>query len=56
MVKNVFEKITRAEAAKLAPCKICVPVFVAGAMQKPKTTRGQSAVLMPIGILSFQTH
>ena len=39
MVKNVSEKITLAEAAKLGlePCKICAPFFVAGAIQKPKT-------------------
>ena len=47
MVKNVSEKITPAEAAKLglAPCKICAPFFVADAIQKPKTTQGQSGTV-----------
>ena len=51
MVKNVSEKITLAEAAKfgLGPCKICAPVFVAGAIQKPKTTQGQSATVQCSG-------
>lgn len=39
MVKNVSEKITLAEAAKLGlgPCKICAPVFIAGAIQEART-------------------
>ena len=47
MVKNVSEKIIPAEAAKLglAPCKICAPFFVADAIQKPKTTQGQSGTV-----------
>ena len=51
MVKNVSAKITLAEAAKLglAPCKICAPVFIAGAIQKPKNTQGQSATLQCSG-------
>ena len=51
MVKNVSEKITLAEAAKLglAPCKICAPVFIAGAIQKPKVTQGQSGTVQCSG-------
>lgn len=51
MVKNVSEKITLAEAAKLglAPCKICAPDWVAGALQKPKNTQGQSGTVQCSG-------
>ena len=47
MVKNVSEKITLVEAAKLGleSCKICAPVFVAGAIPKPKTTQVQSGTV-----------
>ncbi len=51
MVKNVSEKISLAEAAKLglAPCKICAPSFVVGSLQKPKKTQGQSSTLQCSG-------
>ena len=44
IMKNVSEQISVNEAAKqgLAACKICAPSLVVGAIQKPKTTQGQS--------------
>ena len=51
MVKNVSEKITLQDAIKigLGPCKICAPAFVAGAIQKTKTTQGQGNTAQCIG-------
>ena len=51
MVKNVSEKITLAEAAKLglAPCKICAPSFITGVIQKLKITQGQRGTVQCSG-------
>lgn len=51
MVKNVSEKVTLQEAIKLGltPCKICNPAFIAGAIEKPKITQGESKTVQCSG-------
>ena len=51
MVKNVSEKITLAEAAKLGlePCKICKPPSIIGKDEPIKKVQGQSGTVQCSG-------